>query len=209
LIRRFPNPLLLRSCLAAVYDLHRPRCCALRANLRLLFLQARPGFRFSTFPKVSVRPCGAAYGSLPSGYPRRLGALPGPHIRLPLELCAIARVFSFFCSAPLSRRSREAQRRIRSMLPAPRSPPFSFSAFQLCSAYAPCSPLHAPRSSPFSFSAFQLFLSLPPSLEVSSQQIEDRDQKKASGTGFRDRSPLRARDQAIARLPHSSQPSAA
>jgi hypothetical protein len=32
----------------------------------------------------------------PSGYPRLLGALPGPHICLSLKLCAIARVFRFF-----------------------------------------------------------------------------------------------------------------
>jgi hypothetical protein len=41
----------------------------------------------STFPKVSVRHFVAAFGSLPHGYPRRLG---------PLGLCAIAQVFSVF-----------------------------------------------------------------------------------------------------------------
>ena len=39
-------------------------------------------------------------------------------------------------------------------------------------------------------------------LEDSSQEIEDRDQKKTCGAGFRDRTPLRARDQAARQTPH-------
>ena len=43
---------------------------------------------------------------LPSPFPRLLRsapvALPGPHIRLPLGLCAIARVFSFSLPRPVS-----------------------------------------------------------------------------------------------------------
>ena len=54
LIHKVPTLLLLRSCLSAVFDLHRPRCRALRANLRLLLIRACPW-------RLTLR---AAFGSL-------------------------------------------------------------------------------------------------------------------------------------------------
>ena len=43
---------------SAVFDLHRPRCCALRANLRLVYLQLSRACDSRPSPKVSIRPSG-------------------------------------------------------------------------------------------------------------------------------------------------------